>query len=162
MAAARGDSSISGPGGRRSALAWALAASVALHGALIFGVAVKPEPSAVKRPAVIAARLEQAAGTPAPPPRRAEPPLPPPEAAPHPGAVLRSAPLEKPVAEVPAAVAAAPGPPAGSEAAAKPALDIPLLEDPAYYPARQRSEEHTSELQSPKDLVCRLLLEKKK
>src|SRR5574340_668037 len=25
-----------------------------------------------------------------------------------------------------------------------------------------RSEEHTSELQSPKDLVCRLLLEKKK
>src|SRR5574340_1492678 len=27
---------------------------------------------------------------------------------------------------------------------------------------RHRSEEHTSELQSPKDLVCRLLLEKKK
>src|SRR5574340_1103930 len=27
---------------------------------------------------------------------------------------------------------------------------------------RVRSEEHTSELQSPKDLVCRLLLEKKK
>src|SRR5574340_1320921 len=26
----------------------------------------------------------------------------------------------------------------------------------------QRSEEHTSEFQSPKDLVCRLLLEKKK
>src|SRR5574340_1506275 len=26
----------------------------------------------------------------------------------------------------------------------------------------ERSEEHTSELQSPKDLVCRLLLEKKK
>src|SRR5574340_1637949 len=29
-------------------------------------------------------------------------------------------------------------------------------------PVSQRSEEHTSELQSPKDLVCRLLLEKKK
>src|SRR5574340_145534 len=29
-------------------------------------------------------------------------------------------------------------------------------------PRIQRSEEHTSELQSPKDLVCRLLLEKKK
>src|SRR5574340_1409785 len=29
-------------------------------------------------------------------------------------------------------------------------------------PAQRRSEEHTSELQSPKDLVCRLLLEKKK
>src|SRR5438874_13019338 len=28
--------------------------------------------------------------------------------------------------------------------------------------ARQRSEEHTSELQSRRDLVCRLLLEKKK
>src|SRR5437867_10694817 len=28
--------------------------------------------------------------------------------------------------------------------------------------ARERSEEHTSELQSPYDLVCRLLLEKKK
>src|SRR5574340_1602558 len=28
--------------------------------------------------------------------------------------------------------------------------------------ADARSEEHTSELQSPKDLVCRLLLEKKK
>src|SRR5207248_9079146 len=29
-------------------------------------------------------------------------------------------------------------------------------------PALSRSEEHTSELQSPYDLVCRLLLEKKK
>src|SRR5256885_9874212 len=29
-------------------------------------------------------------------------------------------------------------------------------------PARPRSEEHTSELQSPCNLVCRLLLEKKK
>src|SRR5256885_10601985 len=29
-------------------------------------------------------------------------------------------------------------------------------------PARDRSEEHTSELQSPCNLVCRLLLEKKK
>src|SRR5207248_4695803 len=33
----------------------------------------------------------------------------------------------------------------------------PLLRD-----ERVRSEEHTSELQSPYDLVCRLLLEKKK
>src|SRR5438874_11650544 len=29
-------------------------------------------------------------------------------------------------------------------------------------PGRKRSEEHTSELQSRRDLVCRLLLEKKK
>src|SRR5438105_8179362 len=31
-----------------------------------------------------------------------------------------------------------------------------------YVPLSQRSEEHTSELQSRVDLVCRLLLEKKK
>src|SRR5207249_6830955 len=33
---------------------------------------------------------------------------------------------------------------------------------PVQTPAMQRSEEHTSELQSRFDLVCRLLLEKKK
>src|SRR2546426_2700746 len=33
---------------------------------------------------------------------------------------------------------------------------------PANTPGRGRSEEHTSELQSPCNLVCRLLLEKKK
>src|SRR5207248_10099102 len=33
---------------------------------------------------------------------------------------------------------------------------------PVAPPAASRSEEHTSELQSPYDLVCRLLLEKKK
>src|SRR5206468_6059928 len=44
-----------------------------------------------------------------------------------------------------------------------------LALDPAHQPAgheveriRVRSEEHTSELQSRSDLVCRLLLEKKK
>src|SRR5690606_39502192 len=31
-----------------------------------------------------------------------------------------------------------------------------------YQPGRRRSEEHTSELQSRENLVCRLLLEKKK
>src|SRR2546429_7202608 len=35
-------------------------------------------------------------------------------------------------------------------------------EDAQAVPARQRSEEHTSELQSRLHLVCRLLLEKKK
>src|SRR5437879_9383659 len=34
--------------------------------------------------------------------------------------------------------------------------------DPGHLPAGRRSEEHTSELQSPMYLVCRLLLEKKK
>src|SRR5256885_4773346 len=33
---------------------------------------------------------------------------------------------------------------------------------PCALPGRERSEEHTSELQSPCNLVCRLLLEKKK
>src|SRR5260370_7879468 len=36
------------------------------------------------------------------------------------------------------------------------------LEHAARHVARQRSEEHTSELQSHLNLVCRLLLEKKK
>src|SRR5207248_6248073 len=43
---------------------------------------------------------------------------------------------------------------------------VPLPTLPARYGSvpiiRHRSEEHTSELQSPYDLVCRLLLEKKK
>src|SRR5437867_7130405 len=50
---------------------------------------------------------------------------------------------------------------------------LPQSSDLRYTPAQQsthpardqmieRSEEHTSELQSPYDLVCRLLLEKKK
>src|SRR5437773_5868002 len=34
--------------------------------------------------------------------------------------------------------------------------------NPVFDPDRRRSEEHTSELQSHHDLVCRLLLEKKK
>src|SRR5256885_16919467 len=38
-----------------------------------------------------------------------------------------------------------------------PLLDFALFRNPAF-----RSEEHTSELQSPCNLVCRLLLEKKK
>src|SRR5207248_5066485 len=39
-----------------------------------------------------------------------------------------------------------------------PCLRAPL----GLKPAQSRSEEHTSELQSPYELVCRLLLEKKK
>src|SRR5256886_13264130 len=41
-------------------------------------------------------------------------------------------------------------------------LDRALAIDPTYPPALLRSEEHTSELQSQSNLVCRLLLEKKK
>src|SRR5438094_7095286 len=42
-----------------------------------------------------------------------------------------------------------------------PELSFPWRRPP-WEAARRRSEEHTSELQSPYDLVCRLLLEKKK
>src|SRR5690348_17967799 len=41
------------------------------------------------------------------------------------------------------------------------ALKLYKLDNGAY-PSSDRSEEHTSELQSPVHLVCRLLLEKKK
>src|SRR5947208_8018282 len=41
-----------------------------------------------------------------------------------------------------------------------PLASVPQAQTPA--PSKPRSEEHTSELQSPDQLVCRLLLEKKK
>src|SRR5437588_1260033 len=41
-------------------------------------------------------------------------------------------------------------------------LEVPRLSRRELYKLRARSEEHTSELQSHSDLVCRLLLEKKK
>src|SRR5690348_17505250 len=41
------------------------------------------------------------------------------------------------------------------------ALDLEPVNDYAHYGLALRSEEHTSELQSPVHLVCRLLLEKK-
>src|SRR5256885_6443342 len=52
-----------------------------------------------------------------------------------------------------------------SQQVVAPTMDLPLGDldlraRPA--PERERSEEHTSELQSPCNLVCRLLLEKKK
>src|SRR5690348_18212615 len=40
--------------------------------------------------------------------------------------------------------------------------DLAAAPDVVMHPCGQRSEEHTSELQSPVHLVCRLLLEKKK
>src|SRR5258708_26088737 len=41
-------------------------------------------------------------------------------------------------------------------------LFVPLFRDGRVRQLQERSEEHTSELQSPDHLVCRLLLEKKK
>src|SRR5690348_17627513 len=43
-----------------------------------------------------------------------------------------------------------------------PAADVPAGTPPWMFAKDRRSEEHTSELQSPVHLVCRLLLEKKK
>src|SRR5207248_8407878 len=58
------------------------------------------------------------------------------------------------------------GPPKGARAASGPPAcrRSRRAAPPSVVPAprRARSEEHTSELQSPYDLVCRLLLEKKK
>src|SRR5258708_15725821 len=56
-------------------------------------------------------------------------------------------------------VAAGPAPPATALRLARPQ---PPRIDLSYGRADVRSEEHTSELQSPDHLVCRLLLEKKK
>src|SRR5688572_30877950 len=43
-----------------------------------------------------------------------------------------------------------------------PSSRYPPKSEPALYAGYRRSEEHTSELQSQSNLVCRLLLEKKK
>src|SRR5207247_6480453 len=66
------------------------------------------------------------------------------------------------LAQLGATVAATPGEAAGSaEVLITMLADDHALEDAILGPGR-RSEEHTSELQSRVDLVCRLLLEKKK
>src|SRR2546430_5046829 len=44
----------------------------------------------------------------------------------------------------------------------RPVIIHDVREHPLYDTIRRRSEEHTSELQSQSNLVCRLLLEKKK
>src|SRR5256885_10297938 len=43
-----------------------------------------------------------------------------------------------------------------------PTAELIARKEPGHKPQARRSEEHTSELQSPCNLVCRLLLEKKK
>src|SRR5258708_22941133 len=74
--------------------------------------------------------------------------------------LFRSHPLKRPLPVDP------PTPPPAAEASDE--YPGPLAEEPEHenpsrtYSDDQRSEEHTSELQSPDHLVCRLLLEKKK
>src|SRR5947207_5943838 len=50
----------------------------------------------------------------------------------------------------------------GLQAVWKSALHQNAIGDPLMMESRRRSEEHTSELQSHSDIVCRLLLENKK
>src|SRR2546426_9255508 len=52
-------------------------------------------------------------------------------------------------------------PPAAATLAVPPVPKVPDVL-PGFWELTERSEEHTSELQSPCNLVCRLLLEKKK
>src|SRR5437773_11828808 len=52
--------------------------------------------------------------------------------------------------------------PISTDAAARPMAGSPPSTNSVDPPPMSRSEEHTSELQSHHDLVCRLLLEKKK
>src|SRR5690349_24037060 len=66
---------------------------------------------------------------------------------------------------VPVARANAPVPPVTLPLVTTPVLgwkvNVPYRNPPLVSTVRFRSEEHTSELQSRRDLVCRLLLEKK-
>src|SRR5947207_11827576 len=55
-----------------------------------------------------------------------------------------------------------PGHPPGQAVNARDVRTVQPLERPPVPGGGERSEEHTSELQSHSDLVCRLLLEKKK
>src|SRR5437762_6590242 len=71
------------------------------------------------------------------------------------GALQRAAPF---AAALALAACTTPGSPVGSATSAKSAAPAGAL----AALRRERSEEHTSELQSPMYLVCRLLLEKKK
>src|SRR5256885_12526872 len=62
----------------------------------------------------------------------------------------------------PSAPPAAPPRPATEPAPAQGIDHVQVLHQPPQLRLGGRSEEHTSELQSPCNLVCRLLLEKKK
>src|SRR2546430_6714101 len=79
--------------------------------------------------------------------------------------LFRSPPTSRPAAtrSVPRAGPRAPGGRSGSTGGTRPsAPGSARSSPPRMVEFRQRSEEHTSELQSQSKLVCRLLLEKKK
>src|SRR5690348_17496974 len=65
------------------------------------------------------------------------------------------------IAKILAAIAPEPGDTLVEVGPGLGAITLPLLERCGGLTAIERSEEHTSELQSPVHLVCRLLLEKK-
>jgi protein TonB len=127
-------------------LAWMLALSACLHAALILGVAIKPAGPRGAAQTVIEARLLPAKPEPQPQPqkaRQAQPkvelaPTPqPPQEAPVTEVAEKAVPEPvQPVAETPAAVVAPPDTVAPSQSSPLPALDIPLAEDPTYYPGK--------------------------
>src|SRR5256885_13094409 len=92
-----------------------------------------------------------------PPPRSPLFPSPTPSRPPCPAWSTCTPTCASPAARTPRPSTPAPGPP--RSAASPPCTPWPT---PIRWPTPPRSEEHTSELQSPCNLVCRLLLEKKK
>src|SRR5256885_6818793 len=77
--------------------------------------------------------------------------------------LFRSRPRSTPLWARAEAAKAPPEWPPGTSRRGQPRLGSPGATEPALPPeTAHRSEEHTSELQSPCNLVCRLLLEKKK
>ena len=112
-------------------LALALAISLAFHLSLILGLQVRPAQVGETRQNVIDVRLEQPAAAPIQQPetvvrKEAQPTklaTPAPQPAPQ---------APKTVAEVAPPTPTAPQPPS-----ALPGVDIPLIEDPTYYPAKQ-------------------------
>src|SRR5204863_7854335 len=76
----------------------------------------------------------------------------------------RSSPAPLPTKTIPRAIAGPPaiGEPGGDSQTGSPSRARQARSFPSIRPMKTRSEEHTSELQSRRDLVCRLLLEKKK
>src|SRR5438034_3152528 len=80
----------------------------------------------------------------------------------RPNTIGATAPAPKPRKERSASAAPRCAEPTASVRAVESTGESPRAVKPYTAPTTKRSEEHTSELQSHSDLVCRLLLEKKK
>lgn len=122
-------------------LALTLAASLLLHFALIFGLQIRAVPAASHASRVIQARLLKAPEVVAVPP-------------PEPDTLVVEAqepvplPLPEPAAAEPPPAPAQPASAAAPESSANlPSIEVPLIEDPTYYPA-QEVDVHPAALQA--------------